>query len=155
VLNEVRVYDVENKRTSVLFSAPQEQLALQVPGWSRDDAVIVHRSVPRPEQLFQIELLELTLDGGRRELASIGDSATPSVRVDARGGRLYLTRSVDGIHNVYMLSLRDAAARQLTANHAPGVSFSGIQPLQREAIVFAREEWKRDIWLLTTATRRQ
>jgi hypothetical protein len=115
----------------------------------------VHRSVPRPGQLFQIELLELTLDGGRRQLASIGDSATPSVRVDARGGRLYVTRSIEGIHNVYMLSLRDGSQRQLTANHAPGVSFSGIQPLQDDAIVFAREEWKRDIWLLTTGTGRQ
>jgi serine/threonine protein kinase len=155
VLNEVRMYDLESKRTSILFTAPQEQLAFQVPGWSRNDAVIVHRSLPRPEHLFQIELLELTLDGGRRQLASIGDSATPSVRVDARSGGLYVTRSVEGIHNVYMLSLRDGAQRQLTANHAPGVSFSGIQPLQDDAIVFAREEWKRDIWLLTTGTRRQ
>ena len=128
---------------------------MKVPGWSRNDAVLVHRSTPRPDRLFELELLELSLGGGRRTVATVADSVIPAVQVDAARERLFVTREVDGIHNVYLMSLRDGRQRQVTTNHAPGVSFSGIQPLEDNGILFAREEWKRDIWLLTTGSRRQ
>ena len=109
--------------------------------------------MPRPEQLFELDLMELTRDGGQRPVAPVADSVIPAVRIDPVHGRLFVTRSVNGIHNVFAISLRDGAVRPLTGNHSPGVSFSGIQPLQDDASVFAREEWKRDIWLLTTGPR--
>lgn len=154
-VTELRVHNLAGNRTGVLLSTPQGQPFFKVPGWSRRDAVLAHRSRVRPGQLFELELVELALGGGQRVLATVPDSVIPAVRVDTAGGRLFVTRNIDGIHNVYLISLRDGVQRQVTANHAPGVSFSGIQPLQDGAIVFAREEWKRDIWLLTTGSRRQ
>jgi hypothetical protein len=67
---------------------------------------------------------------------------------------LFVTRATDGIHNIHAMSLRDGGMRQVTSNQSPGVSFSGIQPLRADAIVFARDERKRDIWLVTTGPRR-
>jgi serine/threonine protein kinase/Tol biopolymer transport system component len=151
--NEIRVHDLAPNRTTALLSVQQGQMPVKVPGWSRNDAIIVHRTVPRPEQLFELELMELTLDGGRRVVRTISDSVIPAVRIDSGRGRLFVTRNIEGIHNLFTVSLRDGVQRQVTANHAPGVSFSGIQPLQDDSIVFAREEWKRDIWLLTTGAR--
>lgn len=152
---ELRVHDFARHRTEVLLPVPQGRSFFKVAGWSGRDVVLAHRATRRPEQLFELELMEVPVGGGERVLATVPDSVIPAVHVDAARGRLFVTRNIDGIHNVYMMSLRDGVQRQVTANHSPGVSFSGIQALQEGAIVFAREEWKRDIWLLTAGSRRQ
>jgi Tol biopolymer transport system component len=152
---EIRVRFLREQRDRVLMPGGSERSPLSVSGWSRDDAVIAHRRTAPAGQLFDLEIVEVPLEGARRTIAAVSDSAVPAVRVDPAHGRLFLTRSIDGVHNIYAVSLRDGTQRQLTTNHAPGVSFSGIQPLQDEAIVFAREEWKRDIWLLTAGSPRQ
>jgi hypothetical protein len=138
----------------VLMSVAPERSPLSVSGWSRNDAVIALRRTSRAGQLFELELIEVPIEGAQRTIAVVSDSAVPAVRVDAPHGRLFITRSVEGVHNIFAMSLRDGTKRQVTANHAPGVSFSGIQLITEDAIVFAREEWKRDIWLLTTGSRR-
>ena len=153
--HELRVQFLHEKRARVLLSFAKDRLPLNVSGWSRSEAVIVHRRVLRPGRLFEMELMEVPLEGAGKVLSSVADSAVPVIRIDAARGRSFVTRSVDGIHNIFVLSLRDGVQRQVTANRAPGVSFSGIQPLQDDAIVFAREERKRDIWLLTSGSRRQ
>jgi len=152
---QVHVYSLNDRRDRVLPVAAQDRSSLNVAGWSRDDAVIVVRRSPRAGQVFELALAEVSVEGSQRELAVVPDGAVPAVRVDAAHGRLFVTRSVEGVHNVFAVSLRDGAQRQVTANQAPGVSFSGIQPVPVDAIVFAREEWKRDIWLLTSGSRRQ
>jgi hypothetical protein len=47
------------------------------------------------------------------------------------------------------MSLHDGSMRAVTSNQSPGVSFSGILPLRADAVIFARDERKRDIWLAT------
>jgi serine/threonine protein kinase len=152
---EVRVLELGENRSTTLVSGAQSSLPLNVAGWSGNSAVVVLRRAARAGQLFELQLTEAALGGAQRAIGVVADAAVPAVRIDAARGRLFVTRSVDGVHNVFAMTLRDGALRQVTNNHAPGVSFSGIQPLQEEdAVVFAREQWTRDIWLLTTASRR-
>jgi serine/threonine protein kinase len=153
--HELHVHHLNERRDRLLMSVAQERFPLNVAGWSRSGAVIAHRRASRQGPLFALEIMEVTLEGASRVLAVVGDSVVPAVRLDAAHDRLFVTRSLEGVHNIFTIALRDGSQRQVTANHAPGVSFSGIQPLQDDAIVFAREEWKRDIWLLTAASQRQ
>ena len=97
---------------------------------------------------YQIQLRETPFTGAPRVLATIVDAPVPSVHVDARGGRVLLTRDENGVHNLYAVALRDGAVVKITNNETPGLSFSGIQSLRGEVLVYAREERKRDIWLV-------
>jgi hypothetical protein len=96
----------------------------------------------------------VTLDGTRRNLGTVPDAPIPVVRADVGRGRLFMIRATGGIHNLHTMSLRDGTMRQVTSNQSPGVSFSGIHPLRADAVLFARDERKRDIWLLTTGASR-
>ena len=79
---------------------------------------------------------------------TVADSFASTVRLDQARARLYVTRGVGGVHNIHLLTLADGKMRQLTSNEAPGVSFSGIHPIGDDAIVFARDERRHDIWLV-------
>ena len=147
---ELRAHHLRDNRTVVVTRDQQAQPFLNLPGWARADAVILQRAARTATQLFELQLVEVGLDGTRRVLATVPDSVIPAVRVDAARERLFVTRAVNGIHNIHAMSLRDGTMRQLTVNQSPGVSFSGIQPLSADAVVFARDERKRDIWLVTT-----
>jgi serine/threonine protein kinase len=153
--SEIRVHDASENRSSVLVTEAGAGWQLRVPGWTGNETLVVQRSAARPERLFELELIEMTIGGGRRRLAAVPDSVIPAVRLDAARGRLFLTRNIDGIHNVHVMWLRDGRQQQVTDNHSPGVSFSGIQALGDNAIVFARDERRRDIWLVTTGASRQ
>ena len=77
----------------------------------------------------------------------------PTAKVDHRRGRLFLSRSIDGVQNLFAMSVADGSMRQITANESPGISFSGVQPMGDDALVFARDERKRDIWLVQRGPR--
>jgi Tol biopolymer transport system component len=147
--SELHVYDLTTNRTRVVAREPEAQPFLYLPGWSRDAALLMVRPAPRVDGLYELELIELALDGTRRRLATVPDSVIPAVRIDAARGRLFVTRSVEGIHNIHAMSLHDGSMRAVTSNQSPGVSFSGILPLRADAVIFARDERKRDIWLAT------
>jgi hypothetical protein len=120
-------------------------------GWSRQDAVLVKLS-QRRGQVQEVQLIEVPLTGSVRAVATIDHAAVPAVSLDMMRGRVMITRNEQGVHNIYAVSLRDGATQKLTNNESPGVSFSGIQPLRADAIVFAREERKRDIWVVQRKT---
>ena len=69
-------------------------------------------------------------------------------RLDATRGRLYMTCVVDGVHNVYAMSLEDGRPVPVTDNALPGVTFSGIRPTPGGQLVVVRSERRRDIWLI-------
>jgi hypothetical protein len=120
---------------------------LYLPGWSTNGSLILQdaRQVGR---MFDIQVDEVTVDGRRRPVAVIADASPATLRVDHIRRRLFVTRAAAGIHNIHVLSLADGKLRQVTANDTPGVYFSGITPLRADAILFARDERKRDIWLV-------
>jgi serine/threonine-protein kinase len=146
---ELRVHDLAGARTRVLLREAVTEPHVYLPGWSASDAVVLLKPAPRPEQLYQLVLIEVTLAGGRRTLGTVPDSVIPTVRMDTGRKRLFVTRSSEGIHNIHVMSLVDGSMRQVTSNLSPGVSFSGIHPLRADAILFARDERKQDIWLVT------
>jgi hypothetical protein len=121
---------------------------LFLPGWTSRNSLILQRTKAVVAGVHDLQLTEVAADGTRREVATLPTSFASTVRLDQARGRLYLTRAVGGIHNIHLLTLADGKMRQLTSNETPGVSFSGIQPLGDDAIVFARDERRRDIWLV-------
>ena len=115
-------------------------------GWTSDRAVLLQRTQQRGS-VYEIQFSELSLDGKSRPVAVVTDAVVPTAHIDTARGRVLLTRDESGVHNVFAVALGDGAVTRLTNNQSPGVSFSGVQSLRSQAIVFAREERKRDIWL--------
>jgi hypothetical protein len=131
-----------------LATVPREpSVSHYLAGWTSATSVLLQRALRRGSS-YQLQWREASVGGNLREVASVADSPVPAVHVDTHRGRLLLTRDENGVHNIYAVSLRDGSPTKITNNETPGVSFSGIQSLRANAIVFAREERKRDIWLV-------
>jgi Tol biopolymer transport system component len=143
----VEILDLPSTRRSLPPIKRDPPTAHYLAGWSSDRSVILQR-VQLRGTAYEMHLDELTIDGKTRSLASIADSPVPSVHLDVARSRLLLTRDENGVHNIYAVALRDGATSRITNNQSPGVAFSGIQSLRADAIVFAREERKRDIWVV-------
>ena len=145
---QVVIYVLDNPDTSrPLVTIPREAgSSYYLAGWTRPDALLVRRATHRATG-NEIELKEFSMTGSSRTVAVIDSAAAPTVQLDLTRSRALLTREVDGVHNIFSVSLRDGTMHRITANESAGVSFSGIQPLRDDAIVFAREERKRDIWV--------
>ena len=144
---EVHVFDLTANRSTVIAKEKGQSRALYLPGWSTDSAVVLLRGTPKAG-LFHMQISELTIDGGRRAIGAVDDAAIPTAKIDHRGGRLFLSRSTAGVQNIFSMSLAEGATRQVTTNESPGVSFAGVQPLGDNALVFARDERKQDVWLV-------
>ena len=129
-----------------VVTIPREAGSYFLAGWTSPETLLVKRTTRRGT-LYDIELREISTTGRSRSVALIENAAAPTVQLDPTRGRVLLTRDVEGVHNIFSVSLRDGMLHRVTANESAGVSFSGIQPLRDDAIVFAREERKRDIWI--------
>jgi hypothetical protein len=66
-------------------------------------------------------------------------------------GTLSITRSEQGIHNVYRCVIATGALTRLTDNRFQGLTFSALVPAQGGVLVGVRHEIKRDIWLSEAA----
>ena len=143
----VEVVDLPATRRS--FPAIKREAPAQhyLAGWTSDTNVLMLRTHRRGTD-YEIELKDVPPVGVSRTVAVVEDAPVPAVHVDAQRRRVLLTRNEGGVHNIYAVSLRDGAMTKITNNQTPGVSFSGIQSLRADAVVFAREERKRDIWLV-------
>ena len=120
---------------------------VHLPGWSSDTAIVLIQSTQRAGG-YHLDVSKLALDGSRRTLGKVKDGVLPTAKVDHRRGRLFLSRSVAGVQNLFAMSLADGSLRRITSNESPGISFSGVQPMGDDSIVFARDERKLDIWLV-------
>lgn len=147
----VEVLDLPGGRHSLPAIARDPAIAHYLAGWTSENAVLLLRTQSRGS-MFDIQMTELPMSGDARAIAFVGNSPVPAVRMDPQRSRVLLTRDDEGVHNIYGVSLRDGAVTRITTNESPGVSFSGIQPLSAGAIVFAREERKRDIWVVQKKT---
>ncbi len=76
--------------------------------------------------------------------------ATTRLHPDARA--LYVTRTENGVHNLYAFSFTTLRLAALTRNTLPGVTYSGIEPLDADTLIGVREERRQDIWLLQEST---
>jgi Tol biopolymer transport system component len=123
------------------------------PGWSGPTTLILAHQQPVSSGTNELVVSELSVAGPSRVIATISDAAGPAARLDPPRMRLFVTRVVDGVHNLFTLSLADGTWKRLTANEAPGVSYSGVHVLADGGLVFGREERKRDIWLVERKSR--
>ena len=124
-----------------------------LPGWSGPKSILVSHSRQMPSGVAEVTVVEHTIDGPQRAVATIADAAVPALRLDTARGRLILTRVVDGAHNLFALSLANGTMQRITSNESPGVSFSGVHVLTDGGLIFGREERKRDIWVVERKAR--
>jgi hypothetical protein len=143
----VEVLELPAARRSLPALERDGVTAYYLAGWTNETSMLLQRSHRRGMH-YQLQLAELSVNGTSRPLAVIRDAPVPTIHVDLLRQRTLLTRNEGGVHNIYAVSLRDGALTRITRNETPGVAFSGIQSLRAEAIVFAREERKRDIWVV-------
>ena len=143
----VEMLDLPSTRRSLPPIPRDAATAYYLAGWTNATAVLLQRTQRRGLE-YQLDLIELSPDGRSRALASIPDSPVPTAHVDAPRGRVLLTRDESGVHNIYAVSVRDGVLTKMTNNQTPGIAFSGIQCLRGGSVVFAREERKRDLWLV-------
>jgi eukaryotic-like serine/threonine-protein kinase len=146
--DHVYVRALDGDGNALVLKTPDPGGQVYLAGWAGSDALILERVHARPERLFELTLSQVSLAGVEKPLATIPDAAVPTLSVDRPHGRLFVVRATEGVHNIFAVSLADGTQTKITANDSPGVSFSGIQPLSDDAIVFARDERKRDIWLV-------
>lgn len=151
--DEVYVRDLASNASALVAVEKGPPRTLALPGWSSETSVLLIRSANTAGR-YHLEIGELALDGRRRALRTVEDGVIPTAMVDQPRGRLFLSRSIDGAQNLFSMSLADGSMRQVTANEAPGISFAGVQPLGAGSIVFARDERKRDVWLVQRGPRR-
>jgi hypothetical protein len=119
-------------------------------GWTRGDGalVLVRPLTLNDDTTYTAEILLAGTDGTLRP-AGVVDRVFPATsRLDAARGLLYLTRSQDGIHNLFAFSLATHTLRAVTTNTSLDVSFSGVEPLGNDRFVAVRDEKKTDVWLL-------
>jgi len=152
-VDQVLVWDVAAGRAIPVASEPGLPSSLYLPGWSSDNALVLMRSNYKSGS-YQLEVTELRLDGRRRNIGRVPDAALPTGHVDSLRGRIFLSRATDGAHNLFAMSLADGSMRQVTENDSPGVSFSGVQLSSDDSIVYARDERKRDVWLVRRGPRK-
>lgn len=153
-VNEVFVWDLAGNRPVLVASEKGPAGTLFLPGWSTETAVVLIRSNQKAGG-YRLQIGELALDGRRRPIGVVEDGVLPTAKIDHRRGRLFVSRSIGGAQNLFSMSLADGSTKQVTANESPGISFAGVQPLEDDAIVFARDERKRDVWLVQRGPRRQ
>jgi serine/threonine protein kinase len=147
----VEVLTLPSTRRSLPAVAREAGVSHYLAGWTSEKAVLFERTRQRGVG-YEMQLTEMPLSGEPRAIASVADLPVPAVRVDVSRARALVTRNEEGVHNIYAVSFRDGTLVRITNNESPGVSFSGIEPLRADALVFAREERKSDIWVVQRKT---
>jgi hypothetical protein len=145
---ELHVLDAADGRDTILLREERALSNRYIPGWSTNRTVLLQDARHTGGRRYEHRFEEIAVDGTRRPIATAVDNAAPTTKLDRARRRLFVTRAVDGIHNVFVLSLADGSLRRVTANESPGVYFSAITPQGTDSIIYARDERKRDIWLV-------
>lgn len=76
-----------------------------------------------------------------------------TVRLDASGQRILVTRLDGDAPNLYSVALRDGTMQAVTRNSLPSVTYSGATSVATGAIVYVSDERKQDIWLLKAGSK--
>jgi hypothetical protein len=102
-----------------------------------------------------LEVFVAPLEGGLRRVGALDRAFIATTRLDSAASVLYVTRSEDGIHNLFAFDLRTGNLRPATSNRAPGVTFSGVEPAGAGSILGVRTERRSDLFLIERRTRVQ
>jgi hypothetical protein len=55
---------------------------------------------------------------------------------------------VDGLHNLFSVSLEDGRTRQISDNRLELVTFCCIKARPDGSIIYSQEEWRQDIYIM-------
>jgi hypothetical protein len=154
-LAEFHARDLRTGSDLVVWKEPARQIDVFLRGWIGDGSVLfLRRHEPVSPGAGTQEVEVVAVGAGTARTVTRLDGAFPATaRLDPPGSFLYITRAENGLHNLYAVSTADGSTRPLTRNTQEGVSFSGIEPLGDGAVIYARAESRRDIWLARRKTR--
>jgi hypothetical protein len=119
-------------------------------GWLPGDrGVVLARATQSNEnRTASVEVLVASRAGTLRPAGVVEQAILATVRLDPARAVLYLARVAGGVHNLHEFSLASRRLRPITDNAQPGVTFSGIEPLDSGGFVVVRHERKSDVWLV-------
>jgi hypothetical protein len=145
----LHLFDVTHASDRVISNFPCA-LFTSLRGWTRGDAaaVIVRPLKLNNDKTRSAEVILVAPDGTHSRVLGLDNVFLSSTRLDAERSLLYMTRSDEGVHNMYALSLGSGKLLSVTRNRNPDVTFSSVEPIGGGMVVVVRTERKSDIWLL-------
>jgi len=119
-------------------------------GWLKNDAGLVVTSVKRvvEDGTAIVDVFVVGTEGGVRRAVSIDKAFFPTVRLAPSRSAVYVTRSENGVHNLFSIPLSTGTPQRVTDNTLTGVTFSGIEQLIGDTVIGVRDERKTDIYLI-------
>jgi serine/threonine-protein kinase len=149
---QVQLLDIGAGRTRVLTTTTGRTTGVFGRGWlaSGREMVLVRALDLNEDLTASVEVMVVSVDGAARRAALIDRAFVGTARLDP-AGTLSITRSEQGIHNVYRCVIATGALTRLTDNRFQGLTFSALVPAQGGVLVGVRHEIKRDIWLSEAA----
>ena len=123
-------------------------------GWLKNDAGLVAISVKHTAEdgTSLVDVFVLGPEGGVRRSATIDKAFFPTIRLAPSRAAVYVTRSENGVHNLFSVPLTAGTPQRVTDNTLTGVTFSGIEQLVGDAVIGVRDERKTDIYLIEKKT---
>jgi serine/threonine protein kinase len=128
----------------------QLQGTVSARGWLTGEKglVVARAAIFKPDFTADVEILIASAAGAVRTIGVVPNAFIATTRFDASRSVLYVARHDGTARNLYEVSLHTGRLRRVTDNTLPGVSFAGVEPLPRGALIGVRHEQKSDIWLL-------
>jgi Tol biopolymer transport system component len=121
-------------------------------GWIDGGTTLVLLQTQRPvaDGAADVDVLLINEHTGLRFLRTVTSAFATTARVDAGTRALYLTRSIEGVHNVFAVPLDGTPERELTRNTIEGPTFSGVNITANGSIVGVRGTRTHNIWVIDT-----
>lgn len=144
----VRVMTVETGVSQTLARLPASQTGVYGRGWLDDGFVLVRILTLHADLSADIEVLVVDRSGSVKRAGTITTAFIATTRLHAARHALYVTRTENGVHNMYAFDFATGSLKPLTRNVVPGVTFSGFCPVGSGTVIGVREERRQDIWLI-------
>jgi Tol biopolymer transport system component len=146
---ELHSFDLVDGTDRMLLREAARSTDVFFRGWTADERqVVVRRGQRRSDGSSPIGIAIVDGAGQVRRLPSLDDVFPTTARVDGIRRKLYVTRVVNGIHNIFSVSLDDGRARQVSDNRLSLVTFCCTEVRPDGSIIYAQEEWRQDIYIL-------
>ncbi|HUF46974.1 MAG TPA: protein kinase [Vicinamibacterales bacterium] len=121
----------------------------RVRGWLGDSSalVLVRAGASQPDRSADLEVLTAGPSRAPRLVTTITRAYVATARLDSDSSTIYVTRSDNGVHNVWRLTLDSGHLTAVTSNTLGGVTFSGFGVAGPGRLLTVRDEHRQDIWL--------
>jgi Tol biopolymer transport system component len=146
---ELHGFDLVDKTDRLLLREAAGPTDVFFRGWTADGRLVVVRRGPRrSDGSSTIVITVVDAEGRARRLPALDDVFATTARLDSARRKLYVTRVVNGLHNLFSVSLDDGRARQISDNRLSLVTFCCTEVRPDGSIIYAQEEWRQDIYIM-------